>query len=262
MDSDYAHRYLEFEKSHWWFRGRRRILKALLADGVNWDEVHNLLEIGAGSGANLAEVYPEGISLTGIEPESASAALARQRGIGSVHTGLLEDAPNLLGGKTFEAVTLFDVLEHVEDDCGALQILRGLLKPEGWLILTVPAYQWLWSQHDEVNHHYRRYTRSALVRRVEEAGFQVHQATYFNTLLFAPIAAVRLLGNLLPGREGGSDMDLPRGGLNELLCRLFAAERHLLTRLSLPFGVSLFLLARRGPAPLPIKTSTTIPVLL
>lgn len=264
MDSEYATRYVEFEKTHWWFRARRRILKALIDQGVDWGRVSQVLEIGAGSGANLAELYPEGVELTGIEPEAPSAELARQRGIATVHTGMLEEAPGLLEGVSFDVVSLFDVLEHVEDDQAALSILQGLVRPEGWLVLSVPAYQWLWSRHDDVNHHFRRYTRRQLVDRVSAAGFQVHTATYFNTLLFPPIAALRLLSKLWrpQGDSGSSDMDLPSGGLNELLYRIFSLERGALKHCSLPFGVSLFVLARRTPAPLSVSKPTAIPVLL
>jgi SAM-dependent methyltransferase len=263
MDPEYATRYFEYEKTHWWFRARRRVLKALLDHGIGWENVTRLLEIGSGSGANLAALYPEEVELTGIEPDGASADLARERGIATIHTGVLEDAPRLLGGESFEAITLFDVLEHVEDDRAALGILNGLLKPEGWLVLSVPAYQWLWSRHDDVNHHFRRYTRPMLVNRIAEAGFQVHTATYFNTVLFLPIVALRLLGKLGGGRgvRGSSDMDLPRAGLNELLYRIFAFESTLLRRIALPFGVSLFVLARREPAPGPVSTQSAIPAL-
>ena len=249
MDPEFAARYVEFEKSHWWFRARRRILHALLDRHVEWDRVRTLLEVGVGSGANLAELYPAGVELTGIEPDAQAAELARQRGLGAIHTGTLEEAERFLGEERFDVITLFDVLEHIQEDRTALRVLFRHLAPGGWLILTVPAYQWLWSSHDEVNHHYRRYTRAGLVERVREAGFELGVATYFNTFLFPAVAATRLAARLRSGsrRTGhASDLALPRAGINALLFRVFASERSLLTRCSLPFGVSLFLLARRS----------------
>lgn len=251
MDQEYAARYVEFEKSHWWFRARREILKALLERGVDWSKVDHVLEIGTGTGANLAALYLEGVTRTGIEPDERAAEIARERGVGTIHTGVVEDAPQLLDEDTYDLIALYDVLEHVEDDAGALRILHRLLNPEGWLVLTVPAYQWMWSHHDEVNLHFRRYQRARLVELAERSGFRVCRATYFNTLLFGPIALIRLLGRFLPrGRtdRSSSDFDLPSAGLNEVLRRLFAFERSLLRRFDLPFGVSLFLLARRPAA--------------
>ena len=265
MDPGYAARYLEVERSHWWFRARRRILKGLLDVGIDWRTVRRVLEIGAGSGANLAELYPPEVELTGIEPDESAADLARERGIATIHTGVLEEAPRLLGdGHPFDVVALYDVLEHVEDDRAALRMLHRLVRPEGWLVLSVPAYQWLWSRHDEVNHHFRRYTRGGLVDRISRAGFEVQTATYFNSILFPALASIRLLDRLRPRRSGGADgagLTIPGAGLNALLFRIFSAERPLLTRQALPFGLSIFILARREPAPAAVPSSPAVPVL-
>jgi hypothetical protein len=108
----------------------------------------------------------------------------------------------------------------------------------------VPAFEFLWSDHDVAHHHYRRYTRSMLRRRLEDAGFAVERLTYFNTLLFPAVAAVRVLQRLRPGRGGGSDAGLPGPTVNRILLRLFSTERRILRVTSLPVGISLLAVCR------------------
>jgi hypothetical protein len=136
-------------------------------------------------------------------------------------------------------------VEHLEDDEGALSAIRASLAPGGLFVCTVPAFSFLWSEHDEVHHHYRRYTRRVLRRRLESAGFLVERMSYFNTFLFPLAAAVRLGHRLRPGTGKGSDASIPPAWANRLLVRLFAAERWLLRMTSLPVGISLLAVCRR-----------------
>jgi SAM-dependent methyltransferase len=145
-------------------------------------------------------------------------------------------------------VTAFDVLEHIPDSqlAPALDAIREALRPGGQFVCTVPAFQFLWSEHDEVHHHHRRYTRQLLTRQLSQAGLEVRWCSYFNTLLFPPIAAVRLLARALPRREQKSHLGSGPGAVNALLSALFSAERHLVPRWSLPFGVSLVAVCQRS----------------
>lgn len=246
MEAAYAEQYSGYEQHHWWFRARRVILRRLLAKEIAWRPGMNVLEIGCGPGLNLYSLYPADCHLSGMEPEPENAAIAGKRGKVPVYVGTVEAMPAELQRQKFEVITMFDVLEHIRDDAEALQSVMQRLVPGGYLVLSVPAYQWMWGQQDVVNLHFRRYTGGQLVERLEEAGFEVQRVTYFNSLLFPPIAAVRLLARLFTSdkQAAKSDFEYSSGGLGEVLYRIFAAEAGWLERLSFPFGVSVFAVAR------------------
>ncbi len=142
-----------------------------------------------------------------------------------------------------DIVLLLDVIEHVDDDVATLRAARTGVGDGGLLVVTVPAYQWLWSGHDEVLGHRRRYTAARLRAAVERAGFTVVRVSYFNSLLFPLLAAVRGWKRLRGDR--GHDLRRPGAAVNWLLERVFAFERHLVPRVRLPFGSSLLLIGRR-----------------
>ncbi len=240
MDAAYYTQMAEVEDRHWWFAARRAILAAVL-DALPLPAGADVMEVGCGTGGNLALLARYG-RLVACEPDEAAVALAAARGVAPVERGALPDRLPF-ADRRFDLMALLDVLEHVEADRESLAVLRERLKPGGFLLLTVPAYMWLWSGHDEVNHHVRRYTRRELVAKVRAAGLAVHHATYFNTWLLPPIAAVRVLSRWL-GR-GGSDLALPPEWLNRRLERIMASERHRVASGRLPAGVSVLLVARR-----------------
>jgi 2-polyprenyl-3-methyl-5-hydroxy-6-metoxy-1,4-benzoquinol methylase len=246
MEAAYAEQYSGYEQHHWWFRARRVILRELLAKEVAWRPGMSVLEIGCGPGLNLYSLYPADCKLSGMEPEVENAGIASKRGQVPVYVGTIEAMPVELQEQQFDVVTMFDVLEHIQNDPAALQIVKQRLASGGYLVLSVPAYQWMWGQQDVVNLHFRRYTRGQLVKRLEEAGFEVRRATYFNSFLFPPIAAVRLLAKLFSSenKTAKSDFEYSAGGLGELLYRIFAAEAGWLKRFSSPFGVSVFAVAQ------------------
>jgi SAM-dependent methyltransferase len=143
--------------------------------------------------------------------------------------------------KHYDLIGAFDVVEHVEDDRAALASIAERLKPGGKLVLTVPAHQWMWSAHDVVNHHKRRYSKRGLRRLLEESPLKLDTIGYFNSLLF-PVAIAERLSSKLRGKDD-ADLTLPPAPLNTVLERIFAAERHLVGRLPLPPGLSLFAVA-------------------
>jgi SAM-dependent methyltransferase len=191
-------------------------------------------------------------TVEGLETAPEARALARERlGPGF----LLHEAPlpgGLPAGATYDVVTAFDVLEHLEDVGPALAALRAALRPGGFLLCTVPAFPFLWSAHDEAHHHFRRYRDGLLRGQLQQAGFEVRWSSHFNAWLFPAVAAVRLAQRVLPRRTDApaaqSDLALPPPApVNALLERLFASERHVLVRGGrLPFGVSLAAVAVRA----------------
>lgn len=194
-----------------------------------------MLEVGCGTGANLAMLKQFG-KLDAVELDDAARAIASARGDVAVRPGALPaELPAECGD--YDMIVLLDVLEHIEADEAALTELRRRLRPGGKLVITVPAYPWLWSRHDETHHHHRRYTAALLGDRLVAAGFRIDTMSYFNTLLFPLIAGVRLLHRLM-GVEAADDA-MPAPWLNRALKRIFGSERHAIGRLPMPFGVSL-----------------------
>lgn len=222
------------QQTHWWFVARRQILAAVIAR-LHLPQAARILEIGCGTGANLAMLRQQG-QLCAMEYDAQARDIANALALCPVLAGGLPQPVPFADG-TFDLVCLLDVLEHIEDDVAALARVARLLKPGGRVLLTVPAYQWLWSAHDSAHHHFRRYTAAGLRRTAERAGLPVLRAAYFNTLLFPLIAGVRLLGKLL-ARAEHSDAALPSVPVNALLRAIFASERHWVARTGLPFGTS------------------------
>ena len=239
----------EIEATHWWFRGRRRIVAAVL------DQLRiaprAILDVGCGVGTNLdllAECFP-GARLHGIDVERDP--LRYCRGDRDVPVEQADASALPFASASFDLVAALDCLEHVEDDGAALREFLRVLRPGGTLLLTVPAFPALWGNVDDLGHHFRRYRKRELVERVASAGFRVDLLRFINVLLFPPIAAIRLLAKACRGRRPAragdlrSDFDLVRGGpLNSLLAGIFASEAALL-RWRLPFGVSLLCTATR-----------------
>lgn len=241
MDRGVFDRMAEQDESHWWYTARRAILADAIERIVRPPADARILEVGCGTGHNLAMLGRFGRvdALELDEPARERAAERLGRAVGDA------PLPTLPGVErdAYDLVALLDVLEHVDDDAGALDGVRECLKPGAALLLTVPANPWMWTVHDEHHHHHRRYTAAALDAVIRFAGLRVETLTHFNTLLFPPIAAARALGRLR-GQESSDDR-MPGARVNGVLERVFGWERHLVGRVPLPVGVSLLAVARR-----------------
>jgi SAM-dependent methyltransferase len=246
MDESLMKATLEVDEHHWWYRGRRRIIRAEL-DRLPLPARANVLDAGCGSGRTLQELVDYG-EVHGIELNEPAAELARGRGHGEVRVGRLEELP--WAQSTFDLITCLDVIEHTPDDRAALAELRRVCRPGGWMLVTVPAYPALWSLHDEANHHYRRYSRAALRAAAVDAGWTVIRMSSFNSLLLAPAAAVRLMQRRLGAHDGyTNDLALGPVWLNDVLEWPLALEANWLARgRTLPFGLSLMAVLRRSPS--------------
>ena len=226
----------EVQDRHWWFRGRREILRSEIA-GLPLPESPRILEIGAGTGGNLAMLSRFG-TVRAVEMDDYARSIARKRTEEriDIRQGHLPDG--IPFKEEFDLVCLFDVLEHVERDLDSLRAMREIVSPSGYMLLTVPAYSWLWSAHDERLHHFRRYTAAALRKLALEAGWTVRRITYFNTLLFPFAAVARVVDKMFPGRQP-SGTRIPAPAINSALYRTFSMEKVLLKQFNFPFGVSI-----------------------
>jgi SAM-dependent methyltransferase len=235
----------QVEQTHWWFQARRRIVWSLVHRFVGGaaDRRLRICELGCGTGGNLAAVAGRH-DVVGVDPSPQALEYARRKLGDRVRVGSLPDGVNL-PAEHFDVVLLTDVLEHVEEDARSAQAALRLLRPGGIVVATVPAYQWLYAPRDAQHHHFRRYSRRQFRRLWTAPNAQIALLSHYNTLLFAPAAAVRLTSKLLRRDGGGGDLRIPPRFLNRLLAQAMASERNLLGRVPLPFGLSLVAVVRK-----------------
>jgi SAM-dependent methyltransferase len=244
MTEDELQAMLAADELHWWYRGRRRVLRAAI-DRLPLVVGARLLDAGCGSGRMLDELARYG-RVWGVDLSSEAVAAARSRGHEVVRAAI-ESMP--FGDGAFDLVTCLDVIEHTCDERDALAELRRVTRPGGLLIATVPAYQALWSWHDEVNRHFRRYDCTALRAAARSTGWDVVGDTYFNSLLLAPAAAVRL-AQRNRGSHARSDLALTPPALNRLLELPLRLESQVIAAgARLPAGLSLLAVLRRPALP-------------
>lgn len=238
MDRAVFDRMAEQDQIHWWYVARRKILAVLIAREADLPGDARILEIGCGTGHNFEMLKGFG-RLEALEVDDEARALASTRLGHEVGAAPLPGLPGVPDG-AYDLVALLDVLEHVDNRAESLRSIAAKLKPDGKILITVPAYQWMWSAHDLAHHHKLRYSKKGLRRDAEAAGLKVRKLGFFNSLLFPIAAAVRVAGKLA-GRTSSDDKVPPRP-LNALFEKIFALERHVIGRMPFPAGVSLFAL--------------------
>jgi SAM-dependent methyltransferase len=231
----------ELEDTHWWFAGRRAVIHALLRRAGTNGQLR-LLDAGCGTGRNMLEFGALG-DVEGVDSSPEAIEFCRRRGIEGAHEGEIERLP--FAEDSFDLVLATDVLEHLRDDVASLRELRRVTALGGRLLATVPAYQWLWSQHDAAHHHFRRYTLRTLRSRLVAAGWTPTDYSYFNSVLLPPIAAVRLLTRRRPASDvDRPDLKLTPARLNRLLAQPMELEASLIERgVRFPAGVSIGVVA-------------------
>jgi SAM-dependent methyltransferase len=239
MDRRVYDRMAEHDSTHWWYRARRDILADYLTREGRLPEKARILEIGCGTGHNLPMLARFG-EIDAIEIDPAARSIAGERLGKEVGAAPL---PALTGVPTghYDLIAVLDVVEHIEDDVAALGAMRERLAPGGKILITVPAHQWMWSAHDVVNHHHRRYSKRTLTKAIEAAGLRPRKLGYFNSLLFPLAAGARIAGRMT-GRDDSDDSP-PPPMVNSLFETIFRLERHMVGRMPMPPGVSIVTLA-------------------
>lgn len=218
------------EKS-WWYRGRARVVAALMRRFVTTRG--NVLDYGAGSGGMYPTLSAFGSALYGFEPNDTARSEAASRGYIEMYAD-----ESLIQKQKYSLVAFCDVLEHTPDDTSVLRAIRDTLSTDGRVVITVPAYQWMWSTHDVSHHHYRRYTQKQVRELLTKSGFDVEFAGYWNMFLFPLALVLRLIGT-----SGEGSLGLP-AVVNEILLSLIRIETWIMRIVPLPFGLSVVAVGR------------------
>ena len=238
MDPEFSQRYRELYERHWWFRAREKLIIEFLRRQQPSKGWKTILDVGCGDGLFFRELQRFG-EVDGIEPISEVISPNnpfRQR----IYVGSFDES--FQPRKRYLLILMLDVLEHVDAPVAALRHALSLLEPEGFLLITVPAFRLLWTSHDELNHHYTRYTKASFNCVAEEAGIEIVQERYLFTWVFLAKLAARVKESLL-----GAKPTIPRvppSGLNRLLYSVSRLEEKFLRSLPVPLGSSLLIFAR------------------
>jgi SAM-dependent methyltransferase len=234
----------EFQRGHWWYRGRRYIARTIVK---KYSKPANgpvsFLDIGCGVGEG-SYIVPRVDRLVGIDESSEALLYAKGKGYTTLVEGSGEHLP--FSDAEFQGIIATDVIEHIEDDEAALRECFRVLRPKGIFLITVPAYEWLWSGHDELFGHKRRYLKRDLLKKAREAGFEILFDSYYVTFLFPIIALIRLLVRQVSRYKKSSHFFWIPQLVNEFLFWILMSEGNLLRwGMKLPFGSSIIVVARK-----------------
>ena len=232
----------QVEASHWWFVGRRRLFSREIA-ALALAKDKPILDVGTSTGTNLRMLQDLGFrQVIGLDSSEQAIRFCAEKKFGNVHHGDVCDLP--FAEASFDLVLATDILEHVADDSLAMREIARVLKPGGWALVTVPAFQSLWGLQDQVAHHLRRYRLAQIKGVVETAGLDLVRCFYFNYLLFIPIwVARRILGALKVKLSSEGQLNSPL--INRLLTLIFEIDLRTAPWLTPPFGVSAFVIAEK-----------------
>tara|TARA_B110000503_G_scaffold138647_1_gene225258 strand:+ start:154 stop:894 length:741 start_codon:yes stop_codon:yes gene_type:complete len=243
MEQKYIQYIAKIEDEHWWYRGRRAVISSLKKK-LDLSPDSKILEIGCGTGGNLEMLSSWG-TINAVELDDHARITANLRNYCKVTYGKLP-ADIVIPDET-KLICMLDVLEHVEDDIAALAKIKEDADSDCQILITVPAYKFLWSQHDKDAHHFRRYTKTELEKKLIETGFNITFSSYFNSILFPVIFIIRAIKNKLQSIESG-DLQMPGSILNRILLIIFSMESKVIPTFPLPFGVSIIAIAEINKA--------------
>ena len=243
MEENFEKKYHDVETDHWWFKSRRKYLIDLLKK-IPKDS--KILDVGCSSGVFLSDLENLGFdsnNLYGIDISEKAILNSKKNGL--VNTFVM-DAQNIILTEKFDIIIASDCLEHLKDDIQAIKNWKILLKKDGKMYVFVPAFKSLWSYHDEVNMHFRRYTKQELKMKIENEDLEIIKSSYWNFFLFVPVYIFRKISSLF-NQKKSSESDITIGNLliNKTLLQLLLFENKLLKSVNFPFGVSAFCIAKR-----------------
>jgi SAM-dependent methyltransferase len=243
MEKGFEKKYHDVESNHWWFKSRRKYLIDLLKDAPKDSKI---LDIGCSSGIFLKDLEALGFkieNLYGVDISNTAIENCRANGI---KNSFVMDAQNITLTESFDIIIASDCLEHLEDDKKALKNWNSLLKIGGTIYVFVPAFMSLWSYHDTINMHYRRYTKPELKSKLLDENLAVEKASYWNFFLFFPVYTFRKISSFFnKEKKGESDISIGNKFVNSILLQLIVFENQLLKVFNFPFGVSAFCIAKR-----------------
>ena len=239
MDKAYEEKYHQIEEWNWWFIARRKSILSLLK---NTGKKEKILDIGCAGGPLLNDLKNQGFeNASGADFSAEAVAKCKQRGLQAYQM----DAHNLqFDTNSFDLLIASDSLEHLEFDEKALKNWHNILKPGGKILVFVPAYMFLWSEHDTVNHHFRRYTKTELKQKLQQAGFKVERSGYWNFMMFFPTAVFRILQQLKnkisPSKKPKDQLESFNPLINKMLINWLGIENCIFKTMPFPCGVSVF----------------------
>lgn len=243
MEKDFEKKYHDVETEHWWFKSRRKYLLDLVK---NAPKNSKILDIGCSSGIFLKDLEALGFKLENLYGIDISDSAIENCKANGIQNSFVMDAQNITLTESFDIIIASDCLEHLEDDKKALKNWKSLLKIGGTMYVFVPAYMSLWSYHDTINMHYRRYTNEELKSKLVAENLSVEKASYWNFFLFIPVYAFRKLTSLFnKNKKGEGDISIGNSFVNSSLFNLILLENKLLKSVNFPFGVSTFCVAKR-----------------
>ena len=248
MDISLYQDFYHLATKHWWFVARSKIVFSMINRFLPDREQLEILDVGCGTGSILKKLEKHGHAI-GVDISDEAVKFCKLRGCKNVYK--IDQKEGLpFKDNAFDLVTALDIIEHIDDDCAALAEYCRVVRKDGVLLVTVPAYDFLWGPHDEVNDHKRRYIAKELRNKMEKTGFTVKKMTYFDTFLFPFFVLIRTghrVSKMINSRyKPRSDLKMRRPWINYLLKIIFSLEDPLLKKLNFPYGVSLLCVAEKN----------------
>lgn len=235
------HSNYEIEEKYFWFLARNKILLKIIDSLTDLKCGEQVMDIGCGTGG-FAQLLDKKFDVTCLDMSPIALEYCQKRGLSDLHNCLLSEFDK--GKREIKAAFMLDVIEHIDDDKGVVDDVYRLLDESGWFIATVPAYQWLWSHHDVVHEHKRRYTMKRFKDLIGNAGFEIEYSTYFNSFLFPTAVLKRAIDGLI-GSKNQSPVDEVSPLLNTLFTKIFSSESFFLPSVKFPFGLSILIVAKK-----------------
>jgi SAM-dependent methyltransferase len=235
------------EDKYWWFVARNQIVKELINYYAPELKGKTILDVGCGTGG-FSKLISNEYDVICLDTSEIALEYCKQRNLNNLFLGTIDEFEP--GNSKISATLFLDVIEHIDDDKSVVKRANEILEKDGYLIATVPGYQWLWSNHDIIHMHKRRYTKKRFNNLLEESGFRIIFSSYFNSFLFFPAVLKRFYDNIMNNEKTSNNPEADviepvSPFINKLFLRVFAFEKHILTKTSLPFGLSIFTIAKK-----------------